>query len=263
MSPRAPWWLLCLSALLAGCVRSDFNVATRQQEYTITSTDKEVEMGRRVAQRVMEERPVLADEPLQQRVNVIGQRLAAVCERRDLIYTFTAIHDEGVNAFALPGGYIFVNDGLIQKTANDDELAGVLAHELAHVAARHSVKRYESSLGLQILQLATLATRQADAARGVGVAMRAAQLAYARQDELEADRLGVAYLKAAGFDPRGMLTFLEKLQTMDRDKPHYLPRGVVRPQYALTHPFVPERLRTVKEALYGVADYLDYLNTPP
>ena len=69
-------------------------------------------------------------------------------------------------------------------------------------------------------------------------------------------------MRKAGFDPKGMLTFLETLHTLDQDKTQYLPRGVVRPQYALTHPFVPERLRAVKEALYGVADYIDYLNTP-
>jgi predicted Zn-dependent protease len=92
--------------------------------------------------------------------------------------------------------------------------------------------------------------------------MRTAQLAYARQDELEADRLGVKYLTAAGFDPKGILTFLEKLHDLNRGKSHYLPRGVVRPHYAMSHPYVPERLRAVKEELYGVADYIDYLNTP-
>ena len=133
---------------------------------------------------------------------------------------------------------------------------------MAHIAARHAIKRYESSLGLQLVQLATLAARQGTAARGMNVAMRAAQLAYARQDELEADRLGVKYMKAAGFDPRAMLTFLEKIHELHQEKTAYLPRGVVRPQYGLTHPFVPERVRAVKEALFGVADYIDYLNSP-
>jgi predicted Zn-dependent protease len=92
--------------------------------------------------------------------------------------------------------------------------------------------------------------------------MQAAHLAYARQDELEADRLAVKYLRAAGFRPEAMLTFLEKLEGVDRDKTRPMPRGIVRPQYARTHPFIAERMRGVKEALYGVADYIDYLNTP-
>ena len=255
-------WGPVVSLLVAGCVRSNFNLATRQQEYTITSTDKEVEMGRQIARRAQKDLTLAMDEPLQQRVRAIGERIAAVCDRRELVYRFAVVEDQDVNAFSLPGGYVFINDGLINKTANDDELAGVIAHEVAHIAARHAVKRYESNLGLQAAQLATLAAHQAEAARGVSVAAQAATLAYARQDELEADRLAVKYMKAAGFDPKAMLTFLEKLHELDRRKSHYLPRGVIRPQYALTHPYVPERLRAVKEALFGVADYIDYLNTP-
>lgn len=252
-----------LPLIVSGCVRSNFNLATQRQEYTLTSTEKEVEMGRKLAQRVEQELSPVADESVQSRARAIGERIAKVCDRQELVYTFTVVKDDEVNAFSLPGGYVFVNDGLIKKTSSDDELAGVIAHEVAHVAARHAVKRYESSLGLQILQLATLAARQGEALRGMSVAMQAAQLAYAREDELEADRLGVKYMNAAGFDPRAVLTFLQKLQTLDQEKIRYLPRGVVRPQYAMTHPYVPDRLRAVKEALFGVADYIDYLNTPP
>ena len=246
---------------LSGCVRSDFNLATERQEYTLTSTDKEVETGRRLARRVEREMPLTADETLQHRAQDIGARIAAVCDRKELVYSFAVVDQDDVNAFSLPGGYVFINSGLIKQAASDDELAGVIAHEVAHVAARHAVKRFESGLGLQLATLATIAARQGAAAQGFGVAAQAAQLAYARQDELEADQLGVKYMKAAGFDPKAMLTFLEKLQKLDEDKPHYLPRGVIRPQYALTHPFVPDRIWAVKEALYGVADYIDYLNT--
>lgn len=260
---RAVRWGLLLGGLAAtGCVGSSFNLATQQQEYTITSTEQEVEVGRKVARQVVDEVAVVADEPMQQRVRDIGQRIAAVCDRRELVYHFTVIADDDVNAFSLPGGYVFLDDGLVKKTANDDELAGVIAHEVAHIAARHAVKRYESNLGLQIVQLASLAARRGAATRGLSVAARVAQLAYARQDELEADRLAVRYLQAAGFDPKAMLTFLETLRDLHSDKAQYLPRGVVRPQYATTHPFVPERTLAVKEALFGVADYIDYLNAP-
>lgn len=248
--------------VLAGCVRSNFNLATQQQEYTMTSTDKEVAMGRKLARRVLKELPLVADEALQQKVRTIGARLAAVCDRQELIYSFAVVEGPEVNAFSLPGGYVFINEGLTKRAKDDNELAAVIAHEIAHIAARHAVKRYESSLGLQLVQLATIAARQGDAAGGITVAAQAAQLAYARDDELEADKLAVKYMKAAEFDPKAMLSFLNTLHTIDQDKSHYLPRGMVRPQYALTHPYVPERLRAVKEALYGVADYIDYLNTP-
>ncbi|MBI3311932.1 MAG: M48 family metalloprotease [Candidatus Omnitrophica bacterium] len=249
--------------LALGCMRTSYNLATQHQETSITSTDKEVEMGRKLARTVQKELPLVTDEPMQERVRGIGARLAAVCDRRELVYAFAVVKDEEVNAFSLPGGYVFVNEGLVKKIANDDELAAVMAHEIAHIAARHAVKRYESDLGAQLLQLASVAAARRGAdTRGVGVAFHAASLAYARQDELEADQLGVRYLKAAGFDPHAALTFLERLHALTREKLQYLPREVVRPQYAMTHPFVPERIRAVKEALFGVADYVDYLNTP-
>ena len=254
-------FLLGVVATAVGCVRTNYNLATRQQEYAITSTDKEVEMGRKLAKRVEAEIKRVTDESLQERVQTLGQRLVAVCDRQEFVYAFAVIEDEEVNAFSLPGGYVFLNDGLVTHTQSDDELASVLGHEIAHIAARHAMKRYETSLGYQLLQLVSLATRQGSVAKGLGVSAQAARLAYARQDELEADRLAVRYLKAAGFDPTAMLTFLERLDALHRDKPQYLPRGVVRPQYAMTHPFVPDRIRAVKEELYGVADYLDYLNT--
>ena len=254
---------MTLALLTPGCARTQYNLATSRQEITFTSTDTEVEMGRKLARKVQEELTVVADETVQQRVRLLGERLVAVCDRKDVVYTFTVVDEKEPNAFSLPGGYLFVNSGLLKAARSDDELAAVLAHEIAHVAARHSVKRYETSLGAQLVQLATLAAAsQGASSRGVGLAMQAAMLAYARQDELDADRLAVRYLKAAGFDPKAALTFLERLHELERDKLRYLPRGVTRPQYGTTHPYVPDRIRAVKEELFGVADYTDYLNTP-
>ena len=255
--------LLACCVMLAGCFGTSYNTATQQQEYTITSTDKEVAMGRKLARRVEQELELVQDEAVQERVRTIGQRLAAVCDRRELLYTFRVVAEDDVNAFSLPGGYAFVNEGLIKQAHGDDELASVLGHEIAHIAARHAVKRYETNLGAQLLQVATIAAaRGGAAAAGTGVAFQAARLAYARQDELEADRLSVRYLKAAGYDPKAAISFLERLQAIHRkEQPRYLPRGVTRPEYAMTHPYVPDRIRAVKEELFGVADYVDYLNT--
>ncbi len=261
MSRRA-WAAALLGLAAGGCLQTHYNLASHQQDYTVTSTEREVAMGHRIARRVEEELPPVADEPLQARLRGIGERLAAVSDRRELVYRFTAVDGDDINAFALPGGFVFVFRGLVEAAASDDELAGVIAHEVAHIAARHSIKRYEGGLGAQIAALAVLASREAQAARGLGVALQASRLAYARHDELEADRLGVKYLRAAGFDPQGMLTFLERQQEEDRDHVRAMPRALIRPQYARSHPFVPERISAVKEELFGVADYLDYLNTP-
>ena len=256
-----PWRWLAAVLAAGGCVQTSLNPATQRQDYTFTSIESEVATGRRLARRVEKELPRLEDERVQERVRALGGRLVAVCDRRDLVYQFEVLEGEEVNAFALPGGYVYIYQGLVDKTASDDELAGVLAHEIGHIAARHSIKHYEAGIGAQLLQLATLVTRQPAAIQGTGLSLQAARLAYARDDELEADRLGVKYLKAAGFNAGAMVHFLEVMEGVDQQEARYLPRGIVRPQYALTHPFIPDRIRTVKESLYGVADYLDYLNT--
>ncbi|MBI4354302.1 MAG: M48 family metalloprotease [Candidatus Omnitrophica bacterium] len=255
---------LLVAVTLSGCVTSQYSVPTQRQEYTFTTTEREVELGRRLAKQVELEVDLAADEPLQERVRSIGRRVVEVCDRKELVYHFAVVAEPEVNAFSLPGGYVYVNEGLIKRTQSDDELAAVIAHEIAHIAARHSVKRYESGLGAQLVQLVSLmASREAQAARGVSVAMHIAQLSYARQDELEADQLAVRYLTAAGLNPQGALRFLERLQDIRfTERPQYLPRGVTRPQYGITHPFISDRIRTVKEELFGVADYVDYLNSP-
>ncbi|HAM40907.1 MAG TPA: hypothetical protein DCP69_06105 [Candidatus Omnitrophica bacterium] len=256
--------LVVAALALSGCVTTQYSVPTHRQEYTFTTTEKEVEVGRQLAAQVEAELPLVADEDVQERVRSIGRRLAEACDRKELVYHFAVVADPEVNAFSLPGGYVFVNEGLIGKTESDDELASVIAHEIAHIAARHSVKRYETGLGAQLVHLASmLAARDSRAVRGVGIAMQAAQLSYARQDELEADRLAGRYLRTAGFDPHGALRFLERLHEVRfSERPRFLPRGATRPHYGMTHPFIPDRIRAVKEELFGVADYVDYLNAP-
>ena len=219
-------------------------------------------MGRRLAERVAAELTLAPDEAVQERVRRLGQRLVEVCDRQELVYHFAAVSDREVNAFSLPGGYVFINDGLIAHTTSDDELAAVLAHEIGHIAARHAVKRFETGLGAQALQLASLAAgRQAGVTQGVGIGVQVARLAYARQDELDADRLAVGYLHAAGWDPKAVLRMLVRLHQLEQERPKVLPRSVVRIQYGMTHPFVADRIRAVKEKLFGTADYVDYLNT--
>ena len=261
---RAEIWFGMLLCVLTGCVRTSYNLATQREEISMTSTDKEIDLGRKLAKQVEKELPLVQDETVQQRVRTIGTRLAAVCDRHELVYQFAVVQQDDINAFSLPGGYVFVNEGLVKKTKSDEELAAVIAHELGHVCARHAMKRYETTLGTQLLALASIvaAKRGGSAVHGIGMAVQAAQLAYARQDELDADRLGVKYLKAAGYDPKAMLTFLQRLREVEKSHTQYLPRGLVRPQYAMTHPFIPERIRGVKEAIFGVADYVDYLNSP-
>src|SRR5262249_42739442 len=146
-------------------------------------------------------------------VSSIGTLLAHTTERPDIPFTFTVLDTPMVNAFALPGGYVYVTRGLIALADNEAELAGVLGHEIGHVVARHQAQRYSQSvlagLGAAILGVATGSSVVGDVA---GTGAQAYIQSYSRDQEFEADMLGVRYMARAGYDPQAMATFLAKLQ---------------------------------------------------
>lgn len=239
---------------LSGC-STEYNVVTGEEETYYYSTDKEVAMGWAIAQQIDKEYKFAQDPLIQKRVEDIGKKIAAVCDRKEIDYHFYVLEDDEVNAISLPGGYVYINKGLIDKVANDDELAGVIAHEVGHIVARHSIKKLQAMQGYSILRLLVAATP------GSGQAGNAADLAfielltgYSREDELLADQLGARYEKLAGYDPHGMLHFLEKLQEINKRKP-------LRPKsYFKTHPYVPDRIRIVKQELGEDISFKDYIN---
>ncbi len=196
------------------------------------------------------------DDPLiQKRVEDVGKKIAAVCDRKDIDYRFKALDDEDVNAVSLPGGYVYIFKGLIDKIASDDELAGVLGHEIAHIVARHSIKKLQALQGYSILRvLIAVAPSTAEVGTAADVAFTELLLGYSREDELLADQLGTRYAKLAGYNPHGMINFLEKLQEINKRKP-------LQPKsYFKTHPYVPDRIRVVKQELGESIDFKDYIN---
>ncbi|MFH1858402.1 MAG: M48 family metallopeptidase [Candidatus Omnitrophota bacterium] len=237
----------------AGCASSYYNLATGREEWVFYSTDKEVSMGRSIARRLEKQFKVLQDPVAHNRVNAIGQKLAEVCDRKELLYEFKVLDLEEVNAASLPGGYVYVNRGLLEKVKSDDELAGILAHEIGHVAARHAVKRLQSTLGYTLVQALAAGTRSRDAVHGAQVALTQLFLAHARGDELLADRLAVRNMKRAGYDPYALVRVLEKLKAIHREEP--TPRDYLR-----THPYVSDRIRVVHEEIEGKLRFEDYLN---
>jgi len=247
-------FLPAASLLLSGC-QTEYNIVTGKEETYFYSTDREVKMGQAISKQVEKEYKLEEDPLIQKRVEDIGKRLAAVCDRREIDYYFKVLNDEEVNAVSLPGGFVYINKGLIEKTTTDDELAGVIAHEIGHIVARHSIKKLQGMMGYSILRMLSAAVPQA---AGVGNAADAAftelMLGYSREDELLADQLGVRYEKLAGFDPHGMIKFLEKLQEVERRKP-LKPRS-----YFKTHPYVPDRIRVVKQELGEGISFTDYIN---
>ncbi len=242
------------TVFLSGC-STEYNVATGKQESFYYSTDKEVQIGKSMARQV-EETYKLADDPLlQDRVNRIGKKIASVCDRRDIDYHFRVLADEEVNAFSLPGGFVYVNKGLIDKIPSDDELAAVIGHEVGHIVARHSIKKLQAMMGYSLIRILTAQVPNGqDVGATADIAFTQLMLGYSRQDELLADTLGAKYAQLAGYDPHAMISFLKKLQAINRRRP-------LQPiNYFKTHPYVPDRIRTVKEELGDKINFGDYIN---
>ncbi|MBU1061951.1 MAG: M48 family metalloprotease [Candidatus Omnitrophica bacterium] len=252
-------YIILLGVLLSGCVTQEYNTATGKQDIMFVSTEKEINMGRSIAKSI-ENNPDIELDPdplMTERVINVGNRIASVADRKEVNYTFRVIDKDEVNAFALPGGYIFVYRGLVEKVDSDDELASIIAHEIAHVVARHSIKRLQGGLGYNILQILMVVSGTSGRDAGnVDKALGQLMMSYSREDEALADRLAVRYLEKAGFNPWAMVDFLEKLKEVHRDAP-------IRPYTSYrSHPNIADRIRMVKQELSGEVDFTDYMNKP-
>ncbi|MCX5706687.1 MAG: Maf family nucleotide pyrophosphatase [Candidatus Omnitrophica bacterium] len=250
----SPTFYILSTAFLSGC-STEYNVVTGKQEVYYYSTDKEVQMGQAIAKAVEKEYKSAEDPLMQKRVEDIGKKVAVVSDRREIDYHFMVLDDDEVNAVSLPGGYVYVNKGLVEKVSNDDELAGVLAHEVGHIVARHSIKKLQGMQAYSILRiLVAVAPGSGEVGNAADVAFTELLLGYSREDELLADQLGARYAKLAGYDPHGMITFLEKLQAINRKRP------LQERSYFKTHPYVPDRVRVVKQELGEGIGFEDYIN---
>ena len=253
------FFIICAIFSLAGC-STEYNLATKLEEKYYYSSDQEVKMGRSINQRVEKEMKFSADPLQEKRVEDIGKKIAAVSDRKEIDYHFRVLDDDQINAVSLPGGYVYVNSGLLDKVASDDELACILAHEIGHIVARHSIKKLQALQSYSILRLLVAVAPVSPGAgtAEVGNAADAAftqfLLGYGREDELLADQLGARYAKLAGYDPHGMVTFLIKLQDINRRMP------LRERSYYKTHPYVPDRIRVVKQELGEQIDFGDYIN---
>jgi predicted Zn-dependent protease len=245
-------FLLCL--FFGGC-STEYNVVTGEQEVYYYSTDREVQLGKSIAIQVEKEYKQADDPLMQKRVGEIGKRIAAVCDRKEIDYEFMVLEDDDVNAVSLPGGYVYIFRGLIDKVGSDDELAGVVAHEVGHIVARHSIKKLQALQGYSLLSAVLMVGSQsAEVKDAADAAFLELLLGYSREDELLADQLGARYSRLAGYDPQGMIKFLERLQEINRRKPPR-PRS-----YFKTHPYAPDRIRVVKQELGQKIDFDDYIN---
>jgi len=251
--------------VLSGCggLSTNFNTATQQQESSVYSTDREQDIGASVAREIEKEFTLVDDPSVNARVDQITDRIAAVCDRKELVFVAKVIGDRKkskreekpvVNAVSLPGGYIYIFQGLLDYIKDDDQLAAVIAHEVAHVTARHSIKRLQASYASQAAFISAMMV-DGRLAGGINAATTAMFFHYSQADELEADALAVKYMKAAGFDPRGAVGMLEKLQDYDRKQP-------IRPlMLGRTHPYIHQRIASVERVITGELTFRDWVRT--
>ncbi len=223
---------LFLAAAVALTIACATNPVTGKKQVSLLSEAEEQAIGQQQDLEIRREMGVYDDAALQQYVSEIGQEIARNSHRPNLPWTFTIVDSPAINAFALPGGYVYLTRGVLAYLDDESELAGVLGHEIGHVTARHAAQAYtrqvQANLGLSILSIFVPGTRPfADlGATGLSVLF----LRHGREAELEADRLGVEYGSGAGYDPNGVPRFLATLARVNAMSE----RGV--PNWLSTHP---------------------------
>jgi predicted Zn-dependent protease len=212
------------------------------------SLEKEIALGKQLAQEVERQAKIIDDPVIAEYVNRVGQNIVRNSDAK-VPFTIKVLDTEEVNAFALPGGFFFVNSGLILKADTEAELAGVMAHEIAHVAARHGTR--QATRG-DLMQIGTIplifmggwagyAIRQ-----GAGLAIPMGYLTFSRGFEKEADYLGLQYMYKSGYDPTAFVDFFEKIESLEKKKP-----GSISKVFA-THPMNDDRIKAAQNEIQTI-----------
>src|ERR671934_243157 len=204
------------------------------------STQQEQQMGQEYSAQINAQLPIIQDAEINRYINVLGDSIAKLSDDRNLEWHFFVVDSKEVNAFAVPGGFIYVNRGLIERADKMDQLAGVLGHEIGHVTHRHTIqqmqKAQKANIGVALGCILPRVCGNPAAGTAINVAGGALFAKFSRQDETEADESGVTYMVRAGIDPRGMPEMFQKL--LDERKTR--PTGV--DAWFATHPLEEDRI---------------------
>ncbi len=237
------WCALALAGSLSGCA---LNPVSGTPDFVMMTEAKEIQLGRASDPKVRAQYGVYDDAALQTYVQQVGERVARSSHRPDLVYRFTVIDTPDVNAFALPGGYVYITRGILAYLSSEAELAAVLGHEVGHVTARHSVRQYSAATAGQMVATIFLGNAGQNLFNVIGGALLSG---YGRDHELEADRLGAEYLARNAYDPDAMISVIgvlknqeefekERAKTEGREPRNY--HGVFA-----SHPSADQRLQEV------------------
>ncbi len=206
---RAKIVLSIFFALVCFC-----NINPIQVEAGFISVKQEVEMGQQASKELEKEYGLVEDIEMQQRVSNIGNRLVGASGRTELPFTFKVLKNKEINALALPGGPVYLFQGLIDYMQTDEELAGVIAHEIGHIAKRHTVKQIEKNMGMTLLMIAAFGGKGVELQ---SLILNAISAGYSREDEREADKLGFTYIIQSGGNPYSSLMGMKKIKALEGD----------------------------------------------
>jgi predicted Zn-dependent protease len=235
--------ILAVTLCLTVVVTCTTDYVTGKRTFSLVSESQEDEMGREADPQIVAQYGLYDDAELAAYVNAIGQKIAAVSHRSDLGYTVRVVDSPIVNAFALPGGYVYITRGILAHFNSEDELAGVMGHEIGHVAARHSAEQMSraqlAGLGLQLGSVLSETFSQYAGFAGAGVGLLF--LRFSRDQESESDRLGVEYSTRLGYDSHRMAEFFQTLGAMSGES------GQRLPSFMSTHPDPGDRENNVNQ----------------
>ena len=261
---------LLILLIFSGC---SVNPVTGQKDFVMMTENDEISLGRKYHAQVLQQTPAYNDQELQDYVQRIGDSLSIKSHRPNLFYRFTVLDSPDINAFALPGGYIYINRGLMAYLSSEEELAAVLGHEIGHVTARHSVRQYSQSQFLGILSAAVQMNSGRTAGDLVSVASGALLAGYGREMELQADELGAEYLYQDGYPTKAMMKVLTVLKDQEiYSKELAKKRGQEPRNYHgvfASHPSNDKRLKEILEEvnktyqqgeIKKTADYFEKIN---
>jgi len=209
--------LLLACLFYSGCA---VNPATGEKQFILVPLSQELEIGRQYAPEVEKQLGgKIENNSLQNYVSSVGQSVARISHLPNMQFSYVAVNDEMVNAMALPGGYIFITKGMLQKLNSEAQLAGILAHETAHVTARHSAQAMTTQIGMELALSVASKKTSAGAARMANIGSQLIGLKYSRSHENQADKIGMDYLVRAGYSPYAMIETMEILEKESKSRP--------------------------------------------
>lgn len=205
------------------------NPVSGKKDFSLINNDQELAMGAQAHRSIMKQKRRLNNPKIQAYVNNIGQQLARQSHRKDIKYTFTVLDDPSVNAFALPGGYIYITTGIMAYLNSEGELAGVLGHEIGHVTAKHGVKQQSAGVASAIL-MSVIAKQTGGTGKEYNNLSKALLSGYGRDHELQADKLGAEYLARIGYAPKNMIDVVGVLKAQEEFDKYQARREGRQPQ---------------------------------